>query len=213
MSVPKKTARKNPSQYPDYALIREAHGLTPDEKLLLYTIASHHRACFATVATIREWTGLSRNRYYKARKGLVDKELVSADVSLRGGVTTYRLRKRAIRLRAEQAVDARQARRRHAVASPPTLEVGHPMPAMGMTPACDGQDSPAHGRQVTHDRDGHQKTNGKVNKEGIKKMKSRRARPVQVRAPASGVTGETVDEKAERMRRRFTEHSEHRESL
>jgi hypothetical protein len=176
MSAQAKAATIDLSKYPDHALIREAEGLTVDEKVLLYTVASHKSGVsFATVDTLRQWTGLSRNRYYKARQTLLAKSLLSEQRSL-GGATTYRLRTRPLQRLARQGIarrrEAKQRRAALATSAPPEGVL-----VLDTTPAHDRHGSRVGDSDATRARSEHPKMNEEPNHEDIKNEKPRRVRP------------------------------------
>lgn len=198
MSASAKTLRVDVSRYPVHALIREADGLLPDDKLLLHTIASHKGGkSFASVTTLRQWTGLSRNRYYRARSNLLGRRVISEKPS-RGGVTTYRLQRSALEALAHDGILRRQG-----------------VPATGSTPSHVGHGTTHRAGQATHPRFGDTKMNTKPNTEEIKNIKSARrvrrpARPTSVAVSSSEAAGaERLSEQIQSLRDRLAERQLH----
>lgn len=152
---------------PDSALIRNAVGLTADEKNFLYTVASHKGGeSYASVETLREHTGLSRNRLYRTRRSLLDKGLIVVQEHP-GGTTSFRIRKATLRALAADGQARRQRRRRARLSghrtSQPVSEVGT-TPAHFGTAAADGtrHDRDARSGHVSRDDSGPAKANGKA---------------------------------------------------
>lgn len=206
MAALNNTSNIDVGSYPEHALVREADGLTSDEKLLLFTITSHRNGVsFATVDTVRQWTGLSRNKYYKARKSLLAKGLISEQRSL-GGATTYRLRKGPLRLLARQGIARRrQAKQQRAVLTTSAPPEG--VLTLGTTHAHDGQGSRARGEDATRAHGEHPKVNDEPNNEDIKNEKPRRVRPPRRGRPADPLPNLGTDQQ-EQIRARIAQHRE-----
>lgn len=99
------------------AAIRNARGLTPDEKVLLYTIESRGEA-FARADTLQDDCGMGRNRFYRTRKGCVDRGLVDAKDRRPRGTTVYRVNHEAVSALAPDVTPGREAGLEDTIVSP-----------------------------------------------------------------------------------------------
>lgn len=73
-------------------LVRDARGLTADEKLFLYTVASHQDGMHKTHDKNIADMGFSRSTYYRVRTSLKEKELISLTRRM-NGPTVYAIDK------------------------------------------------------------------------------------------------------------------------
>lgn len=72
--------------------IRDAQKLTTNEKVFLYTVASHNDGMFATHDKNYTAMGISKATYYRVRDALIKKELVTVQ-RVMDGPTVYKVNK------------------------------------------------------------------------------------------------------------------------
>lgn len=78
------------------AHIRNARGLGPEEKAILYTVESRGEV-YSTRETFREdCGGMGKTRFYRYRNSLLDKGLLQAEVRRPRGTTVYRVNSEAV---------------------------------------------------------------------------------------------------------------------
>lgn len=212
-----KRARKAATTYPTRGQVRVATGLTADEKLLIYTVASHeNEVSWGSREVLKGWSGLSERRFRRARAGALAKGVL-VEAKRPGHSTVYRIGGRALGRLATEGVRASEERK--------TPETGVRSVFEGLTTVDGAFDHSEHdgtdqGDPDSPDQGGHQKENKKTNSEEVKNKKAQRRvrvpRSNQTRSPtASEETAhkrqETMDEKKASVRTRVTAYNSRRE--
>jgi hypothetical protein len=78
------------------AHIRNARGLGPEEKAILYTVESRGEVFSTRDTFLEDCGGMSKTRFYRYRNNLVAKGLLEAEVRRPRGTTVYRVNSEAV---------------------------------------------------------------------------------------------------------------------
>jgi hypothetical protein len=89
------------------AHIRNARGLKPEEKAILYTVESRGEVYSTRDTLLEDCGGMSKSRFYRHRNSLVAKGLLQAEVRRPRGTTVYRVNSEAVEALAPRREDGR----------------------------------------------------------------------------------------------------------